>query len=235
MIVSKQRILIVSDIPIGLRFSRKSKVFEPMGISERVSATSQQIVLVKKNSEGGAFSRKEKPRYFQHYSLFLKKANRFFYSWWVYLTLVALTRHDSPLLKRSRQILENLSTRTIEQLTAGRVQAAVTDRGFDSKENVAMLKARHIYNGIAPKNPAELRRLSTKRTFRQLQKRRGSTEGRIAIFKNVFCGQPLRVKGFARREIAITWRVLAHNLWVLARLPQAEKQEQLARAAWITF
>ena len=61
-----------------------------------------------------------------------------------------------------------------------------------------------------------------------LQKRRGSTE--IGIFKNVFCGAPMRVKGFARRELAIAWRVLAHDLWVLARLPRAE-DEKSARAA----
>lgn len=133
------------------------------------------------------------------------------------------TPADSRLLQSSIE--------RIERLTAVRVRAATTDRGFDSPENVAMLKARHTYNGIAPKSPAQLKRQSTKRTFRRLQKRRGSTEGRIAIFKNVFCGRPLRVKGFARREIAIAWRVLTHNLWVLARLPQAEKVEQLARAA----
>jgi hypothetical protein len=31
-----------------------------------------------------------------------------------------------------------------------------------------------------------------------------------------------RNKGFAHRELTVTWTVLVHNLWVLARLPQAQ-------------
>ena len=49
-------------------------------------------------------------------------------------------------------------------------------------------------------------------------KRRGQTEGRIAILKNNFLGEPLRTKGFAGRNLAVTWAVLTHNLWVIARL-----------------
>ena len=32
----------------------------------------------------------------------------------------------------------------------------------------------------------------------------------------------MRCKGFAHRELTVTWTVLVHNLWVLARLPQKE-------------
>jgi hypothetical protein len=42
--------------------------------------------------------------------------------------------------------------------------------------------------------------------------------------KNQFLGRPLRVKGFAHRELAVAWGVLTRNLWVLARLPQADDQ-----------
>ncbi len=39
-------------------------------------------------------------------------------------------------------------------------------------------------------------------------------------------------KGFVHRENRVAWAVLTHNLWVIARLPQAEKQsEVLDRAA----
>jgi len=34
-------------------------------------------------------------------------------------------------------------------------------------------------------------------------------------------GRPLRSKGFMHRELSVAWGVLAHNLWVLARLPKA--------------
>ena len=62
--------------------------------------------------------------------------------------------------------------------------------------------------------------------FREHQRRRGQTEGRIGIVKNEFLGRPLRSKGFRSRELSVGWAVLAHNLWVLARLPQAEAEEQ---------
>jgi hypothetical protein len=119
----------------------------------------------------------------------------------------------------------------IEQLTGVKVKAASTDRGFDSAENEVLLKERKIYNGMCPRNPSVLRRRRQERRFVLLQKRRGSTEGRIGIFKNVFVGNPMRYKGFVRRELAITWRVLVHNLWVLARLPQAQAEELSALAA----
>ena len=61
-----------------------------------------------------------------------------------------------------------------------------------------------------------------------MQQRRSQTEGRIGILKNQFLGRPLRVKGFAHRELAVTWGVLTHNLWVLARLPQAAELLQEA-------
>ena len=70
-----------------------------------------------------------------------------------------------------------------------------------------------------------------KNQFAEIQKRRAQTEARIGIFKNVFLGRPLRVKGFIHRELSVCWNVLAHNLWVLARLPQAEEQENSLKLA----
>ena len=68
--------------------------------------------------------------------------------------------------------------------------------------------------------------------FAQLQTRRAQTESRIAIFKNGFLGRPMRSKGFVHRENRVAWAVLAHNLWVIARLPRAEEQaEELGAAA----
>lgn len=56
--------------------------------------------------------------------------------------------------------------------------------------------------------------------FRKLQRRRAQTEARIGIIKNVFLRGRPRCKGFANRELTVTWTVLVHNLWVIARLPQ---------------
>jgi hypothetical protein len=119
----------------------------------------------------------------------------------------------------------------IESLVKVKLKATGTDRGFDSPENVAFLEEKKIYNAMCPKSPAALKERMRERKFVLLQKRRASTEGRIGIFKNAFAGQPMRVKGFARRETAIAWHVLAHNLWVLARLPVKEEQQRDRAAA----
>lgn len=105
------------------------------------------------------------------------------------------------------------------------VRGKAGDRGFDSASNVSYLNARGTFNGICPKNPQELKKRQREPQFAKLLQRRAATEGRIGIFKNVFCGSPMRTKGFPRRDLAIAWRVLAHNLWVLARLPQADAEQ----------
>jgi hypothetical protein len=66
--------------------------------------------------------------------------------------------------------------------------------------------------------------------FARLQRRRSQTEGRIGIFKNSFVGRPLRAKGFEPPEVPISWQVLTHNLWVLARLEQKVTLTQAAGA-----
>ena len=129
---------------------------------------------------------------------------------------------DSRLLPESVQ--------RIEAVLKVKLKAAVTDRGFDSAKNSALLEEKEIFNAVCPKSPLELKAHLQDRNFVLLQKRRASTEGRIGIFKNVFVGTPLRAKGFARREIAIAWNVLVHNLWVLARLPLARQLPQALAA-----
>jgi hypothetical protein len=118
----------------------------------------------------------------------------------------------------------------IEQVYGKILKGMGTDRGFDSERNRQELVARGVYNGICPRDPHELRRRSKSWKFRRLQRRRSQTEGRVAIFKNNFLGKPLRSKGFENRKLAVTWAVLIHNLWVIARLPQraAEETKQLA-------
>ena len=113
----------------------------------------------------------------------------------------------------------------MQETTCGKLEALWTDRGFDSKENVALLESAGIKNGICPKSPEELREKMSDPDFAAGQKRRASTEGRIGIFQNHILGGLLRTKGFANRLQSVSWAVLAHNFWVLARLPQREADE----------
>ncbi len=105
------------------------------------------------------------------------------------------------------------------------------DRGFDSELNRFGLNQEKIFNAICPRSPGQLRQRNRSWKFKRMQKRRAQTEGRIGIVKNVFLGGRMRCKGFAHRELTVTWTVLVHNLWVLARLPRVEKAEAARRAA----
>lgn len=126
---------------------------------------------------------------------------------------------DSQLFKRHVNILKR---------TYGDIEAVATDRGFHSLANDQLLEQYEIYNAICPKDPRELDDRSKDPRFLKLQKRRGQTEGRIAIFKNVFlCGKMLS-KGFTHRRITVAWCILTHDLWVLARLAAAVVKRKAA-------
>jgi hypothetical protein len=103
------------------------------------------------------------------------------------------------------------------------------DRGFHSKANQKALAQDGIYDGVCPRSPQELKERGHSWKFKKLQRRRAQTEGRVAIIKNVFLGRPLRSKGYEHRALSVTWTVLAHNLWVMARLTIAAREA--ARAA----
>jgi hypothetical protein len=125
------------------------------------------------------------------------------------------------------------SVQRVEQNLAVHVGAVAADRGFDSESNQQLLKERKTYNGICPRSVKTLKVRKRSWKFTGLQRRRSQCEGRIGIVKNNFLGQPLRSKGFAHRELAVSWAVLTHNLWVLARLPQRKvraRSQSLAKA-----
>jgi len=107
-------------------------------------------------------------------------------------------------------------------------RAAGADRGFDSQGNRRWLKEHGITNALCPRSPQQLKDRMRGTAFRRIQKRRAQTEGRIAILKNDFLGRPLRSKGFAHREKAVAWAILAHNLWLLTNLPCAGEALQKA-------
>jgi hypothetical protein len=101
-----------------------------------------------------------------------------------------------------------------------------SDRGMSSKANEKMLESYGVQSGLCPRNPVELKEKMTDPAYRQGMKRRGGTEARVAIFKNVILSNPVREKSLTAREKACGWAVLSHNLWVLGRMKQADKKEQ---------
>jgi hypothetical protein len=114
------------------------------------------------------------------------------------------------------------------------IKHAWGDRGLASQSNKEMLESFGVRDGLCPRDVADLaKRLDEEPGFRAGLKRRAGTEARIGIFKNVFMGRPAPAKGFAHRELAVGWAVLTHNLWVVARLAEAEcqRQAELAEAA----
>jgi hypothetical protein len=98
------------------------------------------------------------------------------------------------------------------------VESVAGDRGCDSANSKKFLAKSGIANNICPRNPHELIQKLESEEFRFHQNRRSQTEGRVGIFKNQFAGSPIRNKKFEYKEISVAWAVLAHNLWVLARL-----------------
>lgn len=102
---------------------------------------------------------------------------------------------------------------------AGRpVRAVTTDRGFHSAANEKLLRDRGIQSALCPRDPAALGDAMADEVFARRQRRRAQTEGRVAIVKNGFIGNPAASRDFGYREKGVAWAILAHNLWLLARL-----------------
>ena len=120
----------------------------------------------------------------------------------------------------------------MEEAYGPKLKAVAADRGFDSEVNRLGLAQDGIYNAVCPRSPQQLRERSGSWKFKRLQRRRGQIEGRISIVKNVFLNGQMRSKGFTHRALTVTWTVLVHNLWVLARMQlRARAAQPRARAA----
>ena len=128
------------------------------------------------------------------------------------------SRGDAPLLDESLDRIHEVFSR---------YPAAVgADRGFDRQTTRKKLETLEILNGICPKSIPALQERLEEEGFVEIQCRRAQTEGRIGILKNAFLGPVLRNKGFESREREVAWAVLAHNLWVLARMLRAQEKER---------
>jgi hypothetical protein len=120
----------------------------------------------------------------------------------------------------------------LEEAYGPQLKAVAADRGFDNEVNRVGLAEEGIFNAVCPRSPQQLRERSGSWKFKRLQRRRGQTEARISIVKNVFLNGRLRSKGFTHRALTVTWTVLVHNLWVLARMQlRAEATQTRAQAA----
>jgi hypothetical protein len=129
-----------------------------------------------------------------------------------------------------------LVTASLKRITThyGTPESYTGDRGFDSPKSRSHLDELGIINGICPRSVPRLKEKLEDEGFCRLQKRRGSTEGRIGLFKNASLGHPLRSKGYTNRKTRIEWCILGHNLWKLATLAaqkRAEFEAELAAAA----
>jgi len=141
---------------------------------------------------------------------------------------------DWELFRESAPADAALLPRTVARMQkayAPGPKALAGDRGFDSELNRFGLDEEKIFNAVCPRSPARLRQRNRSWKFKRMQRRRAQTEGRIGIVKNVFLGGRMRCKGFEHRKLTVTWTVLVHNLWVLARLPRTEAAKAQRRAA----
>jgi hypothetical protein len=125
----------------------------------------------------------------------------------------------------SRMIPEHL--RRMENDHEIALRAIVGDRGFDSAKNSRLL-GDTIANHLCPRNVEHFKQQLQDKTFCRHQRRRAQTEARIAIVMHGFLGNPMRKWGYKNKARLCGWGILAHNLWVLARLPQQAAQAKAA-------
>ena len=127
------------------------------------------------------------------------------------------------LLKRYEQI---------KKASKGHIASISADRGFDSIATRRLLEEEGVFNVLCPRNPVELaKRLNEEPEFKRLLKKRSQIESRISILKHVFLWSTPKAKGYKHRAMQVTWAVLAHNLWIVARRGRWKEDELAALAA----
>ena len=125
-----------------------------------------------------------------------------------------------------RQMLESIDRQERFDLSDP-VSEVVADRGFSSKRGCDQLEDRKIFDAVCPRDPTRLRQRMGEPHFKDLQKRRGSTEARIAIVKQRHARR-LRCRGFTHRYLAVAWGMLGHNLWLIAKMLAQQDEPALA-------
>ena len=113
-------------------------------------------------------------------------------------------------------------TRIRETFGASAATGVVTDRGFASAGNSAVLEVYGITDWTLPRSPVAMAAKLQDAEFRALQRRRAQTEARIGLFKANFAGERIPTKSKVAQHRYVAWAMLAHNLWLLARLDQTD-------------
>ena len=155
------------------------------------------------------------------------KANVHFPTDWVLLRDAVHMREQSG--GDARILAERLPV--IQANCGGDLCGVIGDRGFSSDAIDCQIEEAGLFNGICPKNRKKLADCMKEGEFRRAMQRRAQIEGRAGILKNVFLGGIPLAKGFERRRVQVSWAVLAHNLWVAARLPWKEDRREQDKAA----
>jgi hypothetical protein len=139
----------------------------------------------------------------------------------------ALYRERAP--SEPKQLAQSLKRQNACDLDP--IEAVATDRGFSSKATSSLLEDLEAYDACCPRNIQSLGERMSEERFAALQRRRASTEARIAILRNNLLGGRLRAKGYENRARAVGGAVLAHNLWMIARKLAAQRDEEALQAA----
>jgi len=139
--------------------------------------------------------------------------------WWLY-------REQAP--GEPRQLRDALDRQYQLELD-NPISAVCSDRGFASKAITRLLEESGIYDATCPRDLSMLRERTGEPRFCELQRRRASTEARIATVTNRWLGGRLRCRSYTKRALDVGWAVLAHNLWLIARM--LSQQRKRAKAA----
>lgn len=117
----------------------------------------------------------------------------------------------------------------LQRVTNNRLTSLSADRQFCSAGTTKLLVGKNIYNGICPKDPKKLSEQMKEedQRLKKLLRRRAQTEARIGILKNIFLQETPKAKGYEHRAMQVTWAVLAHNLWVVARRGRWKEEEEI--------
>jgi len=100
----------------------------------------------------------------------------------------------------------------------------VGDRGYSDQKLDLKIEQEYpnIINHICPKSTTEMNEKKQEAVFRDSQKRRASTEARIAILTNNYQRGRSLSKGIDSQRVELDWVMLTHNLRVFSRLRRAE-------------
>jgi hypothetical protein len=122
--------------------------------------------------------------------------------------------------------------RILENYPSHSIKCIVADRGYDAKKLDDCIKAMNkkynqkIQNEVLPKNPVQRKEKMKQAKFKKLQKRRSTTEAKVAHVK-VITDNPMKQKGIRNRKTHMGIAVLSHNLMKLARLHREQEAEAL--------